>query len=58
MRFAFAGGQDEHPWLVNSSTTVGTRFAASADTENPAARDIATPPVIIAFDNIIGSLLG
>jgi hypothetical protein len=30
MRLALAGGQDEHPWLVNSSTTTG-RVAASAE---------------------------
>jgi hypothetical protein len=34
IRFAFAGGQDEHPWLVKSSITTG-RFAASAETASP-----------------------
>jgi hypothetical protein len=30
MRLALAGGHEEHPWLVKSSTTIGERGRSSA----------------------------
>ncbi len=40
---ASAGGHDEQPWLVNSSTTTGADSAASAGTE-PATAVTAPAP--------------
>src|SRR6185437_16847310 len=37
-RLALAGGQDEQPWLSNSSTTTGCALAAAAGRANAAAR--------------------
>jgi hypothetical protein len=35
MRLALAGGQEEQPWLVKSSTTTGDFAAAEAGTAVP-----------------------
>src|SRR5258708_1482441 len=41
MRFVFAGGHEEQPWLVKSSTTTGDLSVALAGADNPTNADAA-----------------
>jgi hypothetical protein len=57
IRLALAGGQEEQPWLVKSSTTtLGRSVAEVALTENPAA-DIAIAPKKSILEAAMSSLL-
>jgi hypothetical protein len=57
MRLAFAGGQDEQPWLVKSSTTVSGRSPADTDVDNPQAAETTQPAIPNVFDRCIFPLL-